>query len=104
MAPAANLDLLGDSDDNVDEVDIEINEAYAKRFAHNKQREALNCFKELKKQDQFGGFDSDSDSSDEDEDEDGVILESTDIQIYETLGRIKKKDTLIYQKDATLYS
>lgn len=102
MAPAANLDLLGDSEDNDDVAGIKINEAYAKRFAHNKQREALHRLQELKKQGQVGNSDSDSDSSDEDED--GLIPESTEIQIYETLAKIKKKDPLIYQKDATLYN
>lgn len=104
MAPAANPDLLGDSDDNDDVANIKINEAYAKRFAHNKQREALHRLQELKKQGHVAGSESDSESSDEDEDEYGLIPESTEIQIYETLAKIKKKDPLIYQKDAKLFN
>lgn len=104
MAPPANRDLLGDSDENDDVANIKINEAYAKRFAHNKQREALHRLQELKKQGHVARSDSDSESSDEDEDEDGLIPERTEIQIYETLAKIKKKDPLIYQKDAKLYN
>lgn len=78
-----------------------MNENYAKRFTHNKQREDLHRLQELKKRGMAG---SDSDNSEsEDEDEDGKLPAKTDFQIFETLARIKKKDPTIYQPEVKFY-
>lgn len=91
--------------DEEDEVDVNaewtVNENYAKRFTHNKQREDLHRLQELKKKG-MAGSDSD-DSESEDEDEDGKLPVKTDVQIFETLAMIKKKDPTIYKPEAKFY-
>jgi len=91
--------------DEEDEVDVNaewtVNENYAKRFTHNKQREDLHRLQELKKKG-MAGADSD-DSESEDEDEDGKLPAKTDFQIFETLAKIKKKDPVIYKPEAKFY-
>jgi len=80
-----------------------VNEAYAKRFVHNKEREDLHRLQELKKK---GLADSDGDDDDDDseeEDEDGLLPGRTDAQIFETLARIKKRDPSIYVSEAKFY-
>ncbi|GLJ45250.1 hypothetical protein SUGI_0952470 [Cryptomeria japonica] len=98
------MDLLGDSDGEEKGFgEIKVNKAYAQRFAHNKQREALHRLQELKKKGLGGDSDEEDSSEDEEEDEDGYIPEKTELQFYETLAKVKRKDPLIYKKDVKLY-
>lgn len=101
------LDLFEDSDPDESKSkskseEFEINHDYARVFEHNKKREALHRLEELKKK----GLASDSDdSSDDGDDEDnGIVVSSkTDLQFYDTLIKVKKKDPVISQKDVKLY-
>lgn len=95
--------LLDDDDGGEVDVNAEwtVNENFAKRFTHNKQREDLHRLQELKKRG-MAGSDSD-DSESEDEDEDGKLPAKTDVQIFETLAMIKKKDPVIYKPEAKFY-
>jgi protein KRI1 len=99
-AKKAKAGLLDEDDGDVDvNAEWTVNDAFAKRFAHNKQREDLHRLQELKKRGMAG---SDSDDS-ESEDEDGKLPAKTDIQIFETLAMIKKKDPAIYQSEVKFY-
>ncbi|KAJ7555504.1 hypothetical protein O6H91_05G042100 [Diphasiastrum complanatum] len=97
--------LLGDEEGGeggkAEELRLTVNEAYAKRFVHNKEREDLHRLQELQKR---GLINSESDTEDdEDEDEDGVLPERVDLQLFDTLTKIKKKDPQIYRPDAVFF-
>ncbi|KAH9321026.1 hypothetical protein KI387_015665, partial [Taxus chinensis] len=103
ISKGGKMDLFGDSDgEEKGFTEIKVNKAYAQRFAHNKDREALHRLQELKKKGLAGASDDDESSEDE-EDEDGYIPAKTDLQFYETLAKVKRKDPLIYEKDVKLY-
>jgi protein KRI1 len=92
------MDFL--SDDSDSEVKgFQINEKYAKRFEHNKQREELHRLQEK----YSNGSESDSSTDDEVEDEDGeLITPQIDAQIMKTIKLIQDKNPIIYDKEAKL--
>ncbi|CAG9461343.1 unnamed protein product [Pedinophyceae sp. YPF-701] len=112
-------DLLGSGTESEDDggLEIKVNEEYARRFQHNKEREELHRLQEkhpelaakieakaLAKQVVAGG-DSDASSEYDSEEEDhGYIPPEADVQILDVLNRIKNKDPSIYDKDAKFYS
>ncbi|GAP89680.1 putative protein KRI1 [Rosellinia necatrix] len=107
--------LFDDSDDDSDGgVDLKINDAYAKRFEHNKKREELHRLEEKHKSKQPNGStsksrqdddDDDESSSDETEDDDGFLAtEELDAQISATLQAIKNKDPRVYDGESTFYT
>jgi protein KRI1 len=93
----------GDGDGGQEEARITVNEAYAKRFVHNKEREDLHRLQELKKKGLADSEGDDDDDDSEEEDEDGLLPVRTDAQIFETLARIKKRDPSIYVSEAKFY-
>ncbi|KAL2645524.1 hypothetical protein R1flu_013111 [Riccia fluitans] len=94
--------LLDDEDGELDVApQLRVNEAYAKRFVHNKQRADLHRLQELKKEGVVA--DSDEESTSEDEDEDGLLPLKTDEKIFETLARIKKRDPSIYKPETSFF-
>ncbi|BBN11576.1 protein KRI1 [Marchantia polymorpha subsp. ruderalis] len=93
---------LLDDDEGDEEVapQLRVNEAYAKRFVHNKEREDLHRLQELRKD----GLAQDSDeSSSEEEDEDGLLSVKTEEKIFETLSKIKKRDPSIYSQETAFF-
>ncbi|KAI0969389.1 KRI1-like family C-terminal-domain-containing protein [Xylaria arbuscula] len=107
-AKAQSKGLFDDSDDDSDGgVDLKINDAYAKRFEHNKKREERHRLEE-----NFGGNskskqddEDDGSSSDETEDDDGFLAtEELDAQISATLQAIKTKDPRLYDGKSTFYA
>ncbi|KAF2966867.1 hypothetical protein GQX73_g6703 [Xylaria multiplex] len=117
MAPPAarKKGLFDDSDDDSDGgANLQINDAYAKRFEHNKKREELHRLEEKYKSKQANGSntkgkdDGDEDnesSSDEEEDDDGFLAtEELDAQISATLQAIKNKDPRVYDGKSTFYT
>ncbi|RDA85473.1 hypothetical protein CP532_0020 [Ophiocordyceps camponoti-leonardi (nom. inval.)] len=96
--------ILGDSDSESDgDADAQgeafkVNEAYARRFQHNKEREERE-----KLEKKYGNADDSSSSeSDETEDEDGFLAtEALDAQISATLKAIRTKDPRVYDKNVT---
>ncbi|EIN06607.1 Krr1-domain-containing protein [Punctularia strigosozonata HHB-11173 SS5] len=94
--------MLSDSESEHDDLQITINEHYAKAYAHRKEREELQKLK-----DKYGSdfdeneLEASEDSEDlESEDEDGEELTpAVDAAILRTLARIKKRDPAIYGKD-----
>ncbi|PKA48862.1 hypothetical protein AXF42_Ash016378 [Apostasia shenzhenica] len=103
------IDILGVCDPDAADADlskIEINQEYAKRLEHNKKREALHKLEELKKRGLAEESDGSDESSDDSTDGDGddLVDSNKEIQFYDTLVRVKKKDPIILQKDAKLLS
>ncbi|XP_062231712.1 calcium-dependent protein kinase 1 [Phragmites australis] len=105
------LDILGGSDDDSDGggedlSKIQINEAYARRFEHNKRREALQRHEERKKRGLVADSD-DEESSEEDDDEEGddaIASRRVDRRVFEVIRRIRSGDPRILDKDAMVYS
>lgn len=99
-----------DDDDAVGEEEkkgpiLKVNQAFAERLAHNKQREARHRLEELRKR---GVVDSSDDDEGDDEDDessdDGLLPASTEARIFETLSKIKRKDPSIYSEDANFFN
>ncbi|KAK7425026.1 Kinetochore protein Spc24 [Neonectria magnoliae] len=106
--------LLDDSDSESDggapvaAPALKVNQEFARRFEHNKQREEKQRLEEKFKGGKApaGGDDDDDDdsSSDESEDEDGFLAtEDLDAQISATLQAIRNKDPKVYDKEVTFY-
>ncbi|KTW31490.1 hypothetical protein T552_04054 [Pneumocystis carinii B80] len=93
------MHLLSDHDDLDDLDKIDINEAYAKRYEHNKAREELHrCgFSPFL-------FDFENTESSETEDEIGdFATPSMNAAILETILKIRSKDPDIYKSDVNFY-
>ncbi|OEL30076.1 hypothetical protein BAE44_0008906 [Dichanthelium oligosanthes] len=107
------LDILAGSDEDSDGggedlSKIQINEEYVRRFEHNKRREALQRFEELKKKGVvLPSFEDDEyvDSEEsEEEDEDAITARRVDRRVFEVIHRIRSGDPRILDKDAKVYS
>ncbi|KAL6609751.1 hypothetical protein ACP70R_039720 [Stipagrostis hirtigluma subsp. patula] len=108
------LDILAGSDEDSDGggedlSKIQINEEYARRFEHNKRREALQRYEERKKQGLVAASDDDDDEEsseedDDDEDEDAIASRLVDRRVFEVIRRIRSGDPSILDKDAKVYS
>ncbi|KAG8389740.1 hypothetical protein BUALT_Bualt01G0010100 [Buddleja alternifolia] len=97
------LELFGDDGDspNGDVSKIEINREFAKRYEHNKKREELQRYEELKKKGRVD--DSDSGSSSEEEDELIKPSKKTDFEFFDALIKIKNQDPILKNKDSKLF-
>ncbi|EMR10525.1 hypothetical protein PNEG_01235 [Pneumocystis murina B123] len=92
------MHLLSDHDDSDDLDKIVINEAYARRYQHNKAREELHRLK-----DKYGS-DFENTESSETEDEIGdLATPSMNAAILETILKIRNKDPDIYKSDVNFY-
>ncbi|KAJ3578708.1 hypothetical protein NPX13_g1856 [Xylaria arbuscula] len=113
-AKARSKVLFDDSDSDSDGgANLKINDAYAKRFEHNKKREELHRLEEKYKSNRPNGTnpkgreddEDDESSSDETEDDDGFLAtEELDAQISATLQAIKNKDPRVYDGKSTFYT
>ncbi|EES01399.1 protein kri1 [Sorghum bicolor] len=106
------VDILAGSDEDSDGGEdlskVQINEEYARRFEHNKRREALQRLEERRKQglvpaSDDGESDSESESSEEDE-EAAIASRLVDRRVFEVIRRIRSGDPRILDKDAKVYS
>lgn len=86
-----------------------VNDMYARRFKHNKEREELQRLEEkypgrgpeLKAEEEKSNSSSDS----EEEDDDGILAsEVLDAQIQATLQAIRRKDPRVYDEKVTFYT
>ena len=106
------VDILAGSDEDSDggEEDlskIQINEEYARRFEHNKRREALQRLEERRKQGLVPASDDDeseSESSEEEDEEAAIASRLVDRRVFEVIRRIRSGDPRILDKDAKVYS
>ncbi|KAG1338268.1 protein KRI1 [Cocos nucifera] len=99
------IDLFDACDPGADDVDltkIEVDKQYGRRLEHNKKREALQRYEELKKRGLAG--DSDEFSSSSDDDDDSFDSGRRDLQFFDALVRVRKNDPGILQNDAKIYS
>ncbi|XP_052156122.1 uncharacterized protein LOC127773921 [Oryza glaberrima] len=108
-------DILAGSDDESDggggEEDlskIQINEEYARRFEHNKRREALQRLEERKKKGlvppEEEEDDDDDDESSSDDDDAAIASRRVDRQMFEVIRRIRRGDAAILDAKAKMYS
>ncbi|MED6148848.1 hypothetical protein PIB30_056932 [Stylosanthes scabra] len=109
------LQLFDGSDSDNDGVSkIKINEEYARRFEHNKRREELQRYEELKKKGAISsptssgsGSDEESESESSDDDVDYEKLVSSrrrDKEFFDALLKVKKQDPALKQKDVKLFA
>ncbi|XVE90626.1 hypothetical protein DITRI_Ditri20bG0092900 [Diplodiscus trichospermus] len=85
---------------------IEINKEYAQRFEHNKKREDLQRYEELKKRGQVE--ESDEESSDDEDDDfedfhDPITLRKKDEDFFKALIRVRSRDPRLKEKDVKLF-
>jgi len=91
-----------ESEDGGAPVNLKVNEEYAKRFEHNKNREERHRLEEKLKNQKDN--DDDDSSSDETEDEDGFLAtEDLDAQISATLQALRSKDPRVYDSKVHFY-
>ncbi|KAF2283108.1 hypothetical protein GH714_043431 [Hevea brasiliensis] len=96
------MKLFDDEDaQNVNISKIEIDKEFARRYEHNKQREALQRYQELKKRGQIeeSGSELESESSDEEDDADiSKLSKKEDLKkLFENLNKVRKRDDSVYQ-------
>ncbi|KAJ6795014.1 protein KRI1-like protein [Iris pallida] len=101
-------DIFSLSGSNVDDDDelskISIDKDYAKRFEHNKKREALQKLQELKKKGLAGADSSSSDEySDDDEAADELVEPEKDLKFYDALVKVKNQDPVLLAKEVKLF-
>lgn len=97
---------LFDDDDDEKLDKIEINEDFARRYAHNKKREDLQRLEELKKKglvDDDDDEEEDTSSSSEEEEQEEDLNPSTNLKFFDGLLKIKKGDPVLNKKDAKLF-
>ncbi|KIY52343.1 hypothetical protein FISHEDRAFT_70028 [Fistulina hepatica ATCC 64428] len=94
-----------ESDSGDEQVQLSINEHYAKAFQYRKEREELEKLKAKYGSDAEEDDESETDSeSAESEDEDGEELTpAVDAAILRTLARIKRKDPQIYKSEKDIF-
>ncbi|KAL1320625.1 hypothetical protein AAHE18_14G068700 [Arachis hypogaea] len=108
------LQLFDGSDSDNDDISkIKINEEYAHRFEHNKRREELQRYEELKKKGAISsltssgsesGEESESESSDDDVDYEKLLSSRRrDKEFFDALLKVKKQDPSLKQKDVKLF-
>ncbi|KAI3464486.1 hypothetical protein Pfo_021149 [Paulownia fortunei] len=97
------FDEDGDSP-NDDVSKIEINHEFAKRYEHNKKREELQRYEELKKQGRVDSSDSDSEDSSSEEEELIKPSKKTDFEFFDALIKVKNQDPILRNKDAKLFN
>ncbi|XP_057757248.1 uncharacterized protein LOC130976403 [Arachis stenosperma] len=108
------LQLFDGSDSDNDDISkIKINEEYARRFEHNKRREELQRYEELKKKGAISsltssgsesGEESESESSDDDVDYEKLLSSRRrDKEFFDALLKVKKQDPSLKQKDVKLF-
>ncbi|CAN1798968.1 Protein KRI1 homolog [Linum perenne] len=89
------MNIFDDGDAAEDINNIEVDQEFARRYEHNKNREALQRLEELKKTGRIGGDDdteSDSESLDDDDDNTGVV------KLFDKLLKVKNRHPSLYRK------
>ncbi|CAL1408632.1 unnamed protein product [Linum trigynum] len=94
------MKLFDDDDATVEDISkIEIDKEYARRYEHNKKREDLQRYEELKKSGRIDDDDSESDSESSDDEADDIAgaNKKKDIKFFENLLKVRKQDPSLYQ-------
>ncbi|KAL9664608.1 hypothetical protein QQ045_020013 [Rhodiola kirilowii] len=90
---------LFDDEGSGDDSKIEIDEEYAKRYEYNKKREDLQKYEEMKNK----GLIEDSGDDEDDEDDDDLVSGKKDLEFFEALIKVKKKDPILKEKEVKLF-
>ncbi|GMG99942.1 hypothetical protein Nepgr_001782 [Nepenthes gracilis] len=100
------IDLFDNSSGDDEEISkIEINEDFARRYEHNKKREDLHRLEEMKKKGLIGNSSSESESeSSYDDDSDDMNSKRKEIEFFDALLKVRKKDPILKEKDAKLFA
>lgn len=97
----------GSDSENEDISNIKIDEEYARRFEHNKRREDLQRYEELKKKGVIGSpshsEDDESESESSDDDNANNFNTKSEKEFFDALIKVKKKDPVLKQKDVKLF-
>uniref|UniRef100_A0A7N0U0Y1 Kri1-like C-terminal domain-containing protein n=1 Tax=Kalanchoe fedtschenkoi TaxID=63787 RepID=A0A7N0U0Y1_KALFE len=94
---------LFDDDGSGDEAKIEIDEEYAKRYEHNKKREDLQRYEEMKKRGLIDDSDESDEESDDYEEDGGLVSGRKDLEFFEALIKVKRKDPILKEKEVKLF-
>ncbi|KAJ0683402.1 putative KRR1 interacting protein [Helianthus annuus] len=97
------MKLFGDEGGEAGDISkIEINQEFARRFEHNKKREDLQRYEELKKKGVIDDSEEDDESSDDDEE---IVNYSTkqDLKFFDALIKVRNKDPLLKSNEAKLF-
>ncbi|EEF47382.1 Trichohyalin, putative [Ricinus communis] len=95
-----------DENENIDVSKIEIDDKFARRYVHNKKREDLQRYEELKKKGQIEDSESDSESSESEEDDAEIkklSKKKSFKEFFNNLIKVKERDPSIYKKDVKLF-
>ncbi|KAK9328466.1 KRI1-like family C-terminal-domain-containing protein [Lipomyces starkeyi] len=84
--------MLSDDEDDDDELSLTINEAYKKRFDHNKEREELQRLQEKFNRGELDGDDEESSTSEEEDEEADLLTEDIDRRIVEVVNALRRND------------
>ncbi|XP_062003171.1 uncharacterized protein LOC133720731 [Rosa rugosa] len=83
---------------------LKINEEYARRYEHNKNREDLHRYEDLKKR---GLVDDHSDSDSSSSEDDDVVLAANskkkDLEFFDAIIKVKNRDPILKNKEVELF-
>ncbi|CAL1414127.1 unnamed protein product [Linum trigynum] len=94
------MKLFEDDDVTAEDIsNIEIDQEFARRYAHNKKREDLQRYEELKKSGRIDDDDSESESESSDDEAADIAgaNKKKDIKFFENLLKVRKQDPSLYQ-------
>ncbi|KAK9124419.1 hypothetical protein Sjap_014021 [Stephania japonica] len=96
------MKLFDDADDVEDISKIKVDENFARRFEHNKKREDLQRYEEMKKK---GQVDESEDDSEEESEEDEEVIGSgkSDLKFFDALVKVKNKDPILSEQNVELF-
>ncbi|KAL0032245.1 hypothetical protein WJX79_000491 [Trebouxia sp. C0005] len=105
---------LFDGDDevmNVDSPHLKVNDAFARRLQHNKQREELHRLQERHPKEAAKAAQcvsaqqpSEEEGSSEEDEDDGYIPNAVEKQIFETMLKIRNRDSSIYDSKKAFFA
>ncbi|KAM1387707.1 hypothetical protein ACFX2I_033678 [Malus domestica] len=105
------LDSASDSENengNDDVPQLKINEDFARRYEHNKKREELQRYEELKKRGLVADPSEDSDSEPDFESDDDYVhvanSKKRELEFLDGLLKVKKQDPILKNKDVVLFN
>ncbi|KAL6142993.1 hypothetical protein ACLB2K_061268 [Fragaria x ananassa] len=85
---------------------LKINEEYARRYEHNKNREDLHRYEDLKKRGLVDDPSASDDSSDDDDDDDLVLAASSkqkDLEFFDAIIKVRNRDPILKNKEVELF-
>ncbi|KAM1802602.1 hypothetical protein ACFX11_034049 [Malus domestica] len=105
------LDSASDSENengNDDVPQLKINEDFARRYEHNKKREELQRYEELKKRGLVADPSEDSDSEPDFESDDDYVhvanSKKRELEFLDGLLKVKKQDPILKNRDVVLFN